>query len=64
MSKISADAGEWAMPRGLIVMLSAGAAVLVVAGLRAASEIIGPVFLAVVLTLAISPLGRNLRRRG
>jgi predicted PurR-regulated permease PerM len=64
MSKISADAPEWAVPRGLIVLLSAGAAVLVVAGIQAASGLIGPVFLAVVLTIAISPVGRYLRRRG
>ena len=64
MSKTSADEVEWAVPRGLIVLLSAAAAVLVVAGMQAASGIIGPVFLAIVLTIAISPLGRYLRRRG
>ena len=64
MSKTSADEMEWAVPRGLIVLLSAAAAVLVVAGIRAAAGIIGPVFLAMVLTIAISPLGRYLRRRG
>ena len=64
MSKNSADEVEWAVPRGLIVLLSAAAAVLVVAGMQAASGIIGPVFLAIVLTIAISPLGRYLRRRG
>ena len=64
MSKTSADATEWAVPRGLIVLLSAAAAVLVVAGIRAASGIIGPVFLAVVLTIAVSPVGGYLRRRG
>jgi predicted PurR-regulated permease PerM len=64
MSKTSADAVEWSLPRGLIVLLSAASAVLVVAGTRAASEIIGPVFLAIVLTIAISPVGRYLRRHG
>ena len=64
MSKTSTDEVEWAVPRGLIVLLSAAAAVLVVAGIRAAAGIIGPVFLAMVLTIAISPLGRYLRRRG
>jgi len=64
MSKTSTDAVEWSLPRGLIVLLSAASAVLVVAGTRAASEIIGPVFLAVVLTIAISPVGRYLRRHG
>jgi AI-2 transport protein TqsA len=64
MSKTSTDAVEWSLPRGLIVLLSAASAVLVVAGTRAASEIIGPVFLAIVLTVAISPVGRYLRRHG
>lgn len=64
MSKTSTDAVEWAVPRGLIVLLSAGAAVLVVAGMRAAAGIIGPVFLATVLTIALSPVGGYLRRRG
>ena len=64
MSKTSTDAVEWSLPRGLIVLLSAASAVLVVAGTRAASEIIGPVFLAIVLTIAISPVGRYLRRHG
>jgi len=64
MSKTSTDAVEWSLPRGLIVLLSAASAVLVVAGTRAASEIIGPVFLAVVLTIAMSPVGRYLRRHG
>ena len=64
MSKTSTDAVEWSLPRGLIVLLSAASAVLVVAGTRAASEIIAPIFLAVVLTIAISPVGRYLRRRG
>jgi predicted PurR-regulated permease PerM len=64
MSKTSTDAVEWSLPRGLIVLLSAASAVLVVAGTRAASEIIGPIFLAIVLTIAISPVGRYLRRHG
>ena len=64
MSKTSTDAVEWSLPRGLIVLLSAASAVLVVAGARAASEIIGPLFLAIVITIAISPVGRYLRRHG
>jgi AI-2 transport protein TqsA len=64
MSKTSADEVEWSLPRGLIVLLSAASAMLVVAGTRAASEIIGPIFLAVVLTIAMSPVGRYLRRHG
>jgi AI-2 transport protein TqsA len=56
-------APEWPLPRGLIILLGAGAAVLAVAGLRAGSDFIGPIFLASVLTVAIHPLRGYLERR-
>jgi AI-2 transport protein TqsA len=56
--------GSWSVPRGFIVLLSAAGAVVVVAGLRATAGIVGPVFLALVLTIAASPLARWLRRVG
>ena len=49
---------EWPLPRGLIILIGAASAVLVVAGLRSASGIVGPVFLALVLTVAVYPLRR------
>jgi predicted PurR-regulated permease PerM len=52
------------LPRGVVVLLGTGAAVLTAAGLRGFAEIIGPVFLALVLTIAVSPLRRLLIRRG
>ena len=55
---------SWALPRGVVVLLGTGAAVLTAAGLRGFSEIVGPVFLALVLTIAVSPLRRLLIRRG
>ena len=55
---------SWSVPRGFIVLLGAAGAVVVVAGLRATAGIVGPVFLALVLTIAASPLGRKLRRVG
>ena len=56
--------GSWALPRGVVVLLGAAGAVLTTAGLRGTSEIVGPVFLALVLTIAVSPLRRLLVRRG
>jgi len=54
----------WALPRGVVVLLGTGAAVLTAAGVRSFREILGPVFLALVLTIAVSPLRRLLVRRG
>ncbi|MFL6131991.1 MAG: AI-2E family transporter [Nocardioidaceae bacterium] len=47
---------DWPLPRGLIVLLGTGAAVLAIGGAKAASSMIGPIFLALVLTVAIHPL--------
>ncbi|WP_202867353.1 AI-2E family transporter [Kribbella pittospori] len=52
------------LPRGVVVLLGTGAAVLTAAGVRSFAEIIGPTFLALVLTIAVSPLRRLLIRRG
>ena len=54
----------WGLPRGVVVLLGTAGAVLTTAGLRAMSDIVGPVFLALVLTIAVSPLRRLLVRRG
>lgn len=56
--------GSWALPRGVVVLIGAGGAVLATAGIRSTSDIVGPVFLALVLTIAVSPLRRLLVRRG
>ena len=60
----SGPGGSWSVPRGFIVLLGAAGAVVVVAGLKATAGIVGPVFLALMLTIAASPLGRRLRRAG
>jgi AI-2 transport protein TqsA len=57
-------AGSYAMPRGLIVLLSAAAAVVALAGMRIAAGILGPVFLALMLTVTATPLSDWLRRKG
>ncbi|MFI6830045.1 MULTISPECIES: AI-2E family transporter [unclassified Kribbella] len=53
-----------ALPRGVIILLGTGATVLTAAGLRGFAGIVGPVFLALVLTIAVSPLRRLLVRKG
>src|SRR3954452_16180750 len=56
--------GPYAMPRGLIVLLSAAAAVVALGGLRVAAGLLGPVFLALMLTVTATPLNGWLRRKG
>ena len=52
------------MPRSLIILLGAGAAVLVLAGIRSTAWLIGPAFLALIVVIAIYPVHAWLRRRG
>jgi predicted PurR-regulated permease PerM len=52
------------LPRGTIVLLTAAGAVLVIAGLHEIAGIIAPVFLALVLTVAVHPMDGLLRRWG
>jgi AI-2 transport protein TqsA len=52
------------LPRGTIVLLTAAGTVLVIAGLHEIADIIAPVFLALVLTVAVHPLDGVLRRWG
>jgi predicted PurR-regulated permease PerM len=52
------------LPRGTIVLLTAAGAVLVIAGLHEIADIIAPIFLALVLTVAVHPLDGMLRRWG
>ncbi len=49
---------------GYILLLGIAAAVVVLAGLRAISSVAGPFFLALILTVAITPLRAMLMRRG
>ncbi|GEL19782.1 AI-2E family transporter [Pseudonocardia asaccharolytica] len=53
-----------ALPRGLVVLLGAAAGVIVVAGMMAVSWLLGPVFLALVIVIAISPVQAWARRHG
>ncbi len=57
-------AGSSSLPRGLIVVLGLAGGVVIVAGMRAIPDIIGPVFTAVVLTITVDPVRTYLLRRG
>ena len=52
------------LPRLMVVLLGLAAAFLVISGLRALSEIVGPVFLALVLVVATLPMRNVMVRRG
>jgi AI-2 transport protein TqsA len=52
------------LPRALVVLLCAAAAVVVLAGVRAASWLIAPTFLALIIVITMSPIASALRRRG
>jgi AI-2 transport protein TqsA len=47
-----------ALPRGLIILLGVAAALVVALGMRQFSNILGPVFLALVLSIAVHPVRR------
>jgi predicted PurR-regulated permease PerM len=53
-----------ARPARTTPLFAAAAAVIVLAGLQAVGGLLGPVFLALVLVVAVSPLAAALRRRG
>jgi AI-2 transport protein TqsA len=52
------------LPRALVMLLGAASAVVVLAGVRATAWLIGPVFLALVVVVALSPVQGWLRRHG
>jgi AI-2 transport protein TqsA len=57
------DRPQWAaLPRGLIVLLTIAASVSSIAGLQAFASVLGPVMLALVLTIAVHPVFTGLRR--
>ncbi len=47
---------SWPLPRGLIVILSAASTVIVVLGMRSLGWLLGPMFLALMLVVAVSPV--------
>ncbi|WP_245673109.1 AI-2E family transporter [Nocardia lijiangensis] len=60
----AATAGTWAIPRGLVVLLVAASGVVAIAGIKAFAGILAPVFLALMLTMAVQPLQTWAQQRG
>jgi predicted PurR-regulated permease PerM len=60
----ASSAADWSLPRGLIVLMGMAGAVVAVAGLRSLSHLIGPIFLALMLTVAVYPLQGLVVRKG
>ncbi len=52
------------MPRGVIVLLAIAALVVTIAGIKVFSGVVGPTFLALMLTVAVHPLPGWLQRKG
>ena len=52
------------LPRIVLVLLVAASLTITLAGLRATASIVGPAFLALVLTITVHPIRRRLVRRG
>ncbi len=50
------------LPRGVVVLLGAASAVVVLAGMRGAADIVGPGLLALVIVITVSPMQQWLRR--
>jgi AI-2 transport protein TqsA len=55
---------RWSLPRGLIILLGGAGAVVAVGGMKAFASILGPTFLALMLTVTVHPVFGWLRRRG
>lgn len=53
-----------ALPRGVLILVGLAAATVTIAGLRSIADILGPAFLALVLTIAATPIRGILTRRG
>lgn len=52
------------LPRGVVVLLGTACLVVVVGGMRVTADLLGPVFLALMLTVTISPIAIWMRSRG
>jgi AI-2 transport protein TqsA len=59
-----ATSGRSALPRGLQVLIGAAALVVVAGGIRTANDLLAPIVLALVLTIAVAPLRRVALRHG
>jgi predicted PurR-regulated permease PerM len=55
---------RYAFPRGLLVLLTLAATVIAIAGIRSFSSVLGPIFLAMMIVIAIDPIMGWLIARG
>lgn len=58
------DPPEWTLPRGTIVLLTIAGLVVAIAGIKSVASLVGPIFLALMLTVAVQPIPTWLRKRG
>ncbi|QLY32660.1 AI-2E family transporter [Nocardia huaxiensis] len=58
------DPAPWTIPRGLIVLLAVAAGVVAIAGMKLSAGLLGPIFLALMLTVAVQPIQGWAQRRG
>lgn len=54
----------WSLPRGVIVLLGSAGLIITIAGIKAFADVLGPVLLALMLTVAVHPLPNWLRQKG
>ncbi|MEV5647974.1 AI-2E family transporter [Nocardia sp. NPDC052254] len=59
-----ASGATWSLPRGLIVVLTTAGAVVAIGGMKAFAGVIGPTFLALMLTMLVQPVQSWAQRRG
>jgi predicted PurR-regulated permease PerM len=59
-----ATAGGSSLPRGVVILLGSATAVIAVGGMFVASWLIGPLLLALIIVIGVSPIQGWLRRRG
>lgn len=60
----NASSAPTTLPRGLVVLLGAAGLVVMVAGIHSIASMIGPIFLALMLVIAVSPVQHAMRKRG
>jgi AI-2 transport protein TqsA len=63
-ASVAADTAPGVIPRWLLLLAGAASATVAVAGLRAIAWLVAPVFLALVVVIALTPVQRWLRRIG
>jgi predicted PurR-regulated permease PerM len=63
-SSFALDPAPGVIPRWLLLLVGAAAATIAVAGLKAIAWLVAPVFLALVVVIALTPVQRWLRRHG